>query len=64
VGLRTASALDEAQAAQILCYRGEKAERAAKNLAATFRISWRIALAELVGRYIKGRDAKRAISKK
>jgi hypothetical protein len=44
--------------------RDEKAERTAKNLAAAFRVSRRIALAELVGRYIEERDARRAMSKK
>jgi hypothetical protein len=43
--------------------RDEKAERTARNLAVAFRISKRVALAELIGRYIEERDARRAMTK-
>jgi hypothetical protein len=43
--------------------RDEKAERTARNLAVAFRISKRVALAELIGRYIEERDIRRAMTK-
>jgi hypothetical protein len=43
--------------------RDEKAERTVRNLAVAFRISKRVALAELIGRYIEERDARRAMTK-
>jgi hypothetical protein len=44
-------------------FRDEKAERTTRNLAVAFRISKRMALAELIGRYIEERDARRAMTK-
>jgi hypothetical protein len=44
--------------------RDEKAERTARNLAVAFRFSKRLALAELIRRYLEERDNRRAMTKK